>query len=279
MFVRTTQIDLVAGIAGTVMAGLLSLWFLSLPMIVSGVGLLGLAGWLALVMPERNFVPGRRSRHRETFGHMARTARDGMAAGPLTTNGHGSAAGQPVRRIGQRGVRPPVDGPDRPGLPSAAAARGGQPRCLVRAFALVGSVVALLASLVSGELPARRAARTIRRRLLAVCAAVQMLCVVGVALGRSSGLALAALWSKAAVRSVAAPLEAAWLNRELRSDVRATVLSMNAQVNAIGQVCGGPPLGALAGRTSVTVALLAAAALLAPTAGIFAWLGRRKHLT
>jgi DHA3 family tetracycline resistance protein-like MFS transporter len=61
------------------------------------------------------------------------------------------------------------------------------------------------------------------------------------------------------------PIEAAWLARNLDSPTRATVLSMTGQANAIGQVVGGPPLGALATRTSIPVALLVAAAVQAPS--------------
>ena len=274
VFLRSTQIDLVAGIAGTIMAGLFSLWFLSLPMIVSGVGFLGLAVWLLLVMPERHFAPVA-AEHRETFRHMARTAREGwrLARSRRTVTGlmlvslfAGLASEAFDRlwtiRIIQDFRLPPLLGADNPGAWFAAVALGG-------------SLVALLLSLVVSRLQTRRLHDMHPATFLAVCAGVQVLCVVGVALGDTLGLALAALWIKGAVQAVAAPVEAAWLNRELRSDVRATVLSMNAQVNAIGQVSGGPPLGALAGRTSVATALLATAGLLAPTAGIFGWLARR----
>ena len=47
------------------------------------------------------------------------------------------------------------------------------------------------------------------------------------------------------------------------------VLSMNSQANAIGQVVGGPPLGALATRASIPVALLVSAAVQAPSVVAF----------
>jgi hypothetical protein len=75
---------------------------------------------------------------------------------------------------------------------------------------------------------------------------------------------------------VAAPVEAAWLNRELRPEIRATVLSMNGQVNAVGEILGGPPLGALASRTSVPVALVVSAVLLSPVVALYGWLARRR---
>ena len=76
-------------------------------------------------------------------------------------------------------------------------------------------------------------------------------------------------WHRPTRGVVAAPVLVAWLNRNVDSGVRATVLSINAQADALGQVVGGPPLGLLAGRTSVRLALLVSAGLLAPTVGLF----------
>ena len=45
-----------------------------------------------------------------------------------------------------------------------------------------------------------------------------------------------------------------WTNRQLESDIRATVFSMSAQLDAFGQVASGPPMGAVATRTAVRVA-------------------------
>jgi DHA3 family tetracycline resistance protein-like MFS transporter len=42
------------------------------------------------------------------------------------------------------------------------------------------------------------------------------------------------------------------------------VISMVSQANAIGQVVGGPPLGALAGRASIRTALVVSGLILTP---------------
>ena len=107
-------------------------------------------------------------------------------------------------------------------------------------------------------------------------AALQVLSVLAVALGGSIWLVLAGFWLRGAAYALAAPVEATWLNSELPSDIRATVLSMNGQVNAVGQIVGGPPLGALASRTSVGTALVVSAAVLAPAVAVYGWLGRRR---
>jgi DHA3 family tetracycline resistance protein-like MFS transporter len=76
-------------------------------------------------------------------------------------------------------------------------------------------------------------------------------------------LALAAMWVRTIAGTLAWPIESAWLNRHVDSRSRATVISMVSQANAIGQVVGGPPLGAI-GRTSLRAALTASGLILTP---------------
>ena len=130
-------------------------------------------------------------------------------------------------------------------------------------------MVSLAASLVVNHLGAVHLAAAHPGGLLAVLAALEVLGIVAVALAPTLGVALAGVWLKGAAGVVAAPVLAAWLNRNVDSGVRATVLSIDAQANALGQVVGGPPLGLLAGRTSVRLALLVSAGLVAPTVGLF----------
>jgi hypothetical protein len=72
------------------------------------------------------------------------------------------------------------------------------------------------------------------------------------------------MWVGAIAATIGYPIESAWLNRNLDSKSRATVISMVGQSNAIGQVAGGPPLGALAGATSIRTALTVSGLILSP---------------
>ncbi|MHB1472872.1 MAG: hypothetical protein ACYCV4_04455 [Dermatophilaceae bacterium] len=62
----------------------------------------------------------------------------------------------------------------------------------------------------------------------------QVVGIVGLALLGNMWLALAAMWIRDAAIAVAQPIQAAWLNRNVDSQTRATVLSMNSQANAVG---------------------------------------------
>ncbi|GMA26028.1 hypothetical protein GCM10025864_37870 [Luteimicrobium album] len=136
-------------------------------------------------------------------------------------------------------------------------------------FALVGSALALLASLLVDRWRPAMLRHAHPHRLLAVLTALQVAGVVGFATSGSLAPALAAMWVRDAARAVAQPVQAAWLHRSIDSDTRATVASLTGQADALGQVVGGPPLGALASRTSVPLALLVSAAVYAPAIEVF----------
>jgi DHA3 family tetracycline resistance protein-like MFS transporter len=71
-------------------------------------------------------------------------------------------------------------------------------------------------------------------------------------------------------RSLTYPLEITWLNRQISdSSVRATVLSIVGQSDAIGQAGGGPVLGAIGNRWGIRAALVSGALLFVPAIGLF----------
>jgi DHA3 family tetracycline resistance protein-like MFS transporter len=66
------------------------------------------------------------------------------------------------------------------------------------------------------------------------------------------------------LRNVQIPLQTAWVNQKLDSQVRATVHSMFGQVDAIGQVMGGPIVAVIASVGSAVAALVTSSLLLIP---------------
>ncbi|WP_432948328.1 MFS transporter [Kribbella sp. CA-253562] len=262
VFVRCQQLELGATIAGTVAAGALGLISLPLPLIVAGAGMILLALGLALVMPERNFHPTPRA-ERETFRQMGRTFQQGLRV----------ARSRPVVRIM---VLISLIG----GLSSEAFDRLWTVHVLDHSFpdwfgttdpafwftvlALVGTLLSLIGSLVVNRVSPERVNALHPNGLLALLALIHLAGVVAFALLGNLWLGLAAMWLSRVATTIAVPIESAWLNRNLDSASRATVISMVSQANAIGQVAGGPPLGALAGRASVRTALLVSGLILLP---------------
>ena len=88
--------------------------------------------------------------------------------------------------------------------------------------------------------------------------------LIGFALSPIFALTIIAYWIISMLRNVMGPLYSAWVNQKLDSSTRATVLSMSSQVDAIGQVGGGPIVALVAGLYSVVAAIITSGLLLVP---------------
>ncbi len=268
VFTRSQQISLGATFLGTVIAGGLGLINIRLPMVLAGAGFILLAGALLLAMPERNFTRTR-TEERETFRHMGRTLRQGLAAvrsRPVVRSFFliSLIAGLSSEAFDRLWTVRILDDFRFPSILGTT-----KPEIWFAIVNLIGIVIALIASLVINRVSPARVGSLHPNGLLAALSALQVVGVIGLAVLGSLWLALSALWLNAAAIAVAQPIQAAWLNRNVDSSVRSTMLSMDGQANAIGQVVGGPPLGFMANRTSVSAALVTSAVILSPIVLIY----------
>jgi DHA3 family tetracycline resistance protein-like MFS transporter len=91
------------------------------------------------------------------------------------------------------------------------------------------------------------------------------------ALTGSTWLAIGGLLGVFFARNMASPLYTTWLNQQITdSSVRATVLSISGQSNAIGQAAGGPVLGGIGNVWGIRAALATGALAIAPALGLYA---------
>lgn len=72
-------------------------------------------------------------------------------------------------------------------------------------------------------------------------------------------------WGIASLRAVNYPLVSVMTNKQLHSQGRATTLSMYGQLDAFGQVAGGPIVGVIAFYTSIQGGMITSALLIIPT--------------
>lgn len=90
---------------------------------------------------------------------------------------------------------------------------------------------------------------------------LQMLSVLIIATTDSFAVAAAFICAAIALAEAFDPLHLAWLNQNVESRVRATVISMSSQMEAFGKTAGGPILGGVASvlslRSAIAVAGLA----------------------
>jgi DHA3 family tetracycline resistance protein-like MFS transporter len=86
----------------------------------------------------------------------------------------------------------------------------------------------------------------------------------------STWIAIGGLLGVFFARNMAMPLYTTWLNQQItNSSVRATVISLTGQANAIGQAGGGPVLGAIGNVWGIRAALATGALAIAPALGLY----------
>ncbi|MFC1997341.1 MFS transporter [Chloroflexota bacterium] len=86
---------------------------------------------------------------------------------------------------------------------------------------------------------------------------------------RNFYLAILATWLVDTMRSLTGPLIDTWVNKYIESKVRATMLSMTSQLDALGQMVGGPIVGVIGSLRSISAALTASALLILPVVPLY----------
>jgi DHA3 family tetracycline resistance protein-like MFS transporter len=268
VYVRGAQAGQLGSLLAIPCAAVLGSIQLNLPILVGAVGFFAIAAFLIVAMPERNFRPAARE-DRSTFGQMWHTFQGGV----------GTVRGQPVLvtilAIGAFfGMA--SEGIDRlatphflelglPPMPLTFL----EPVAWFPLMSFVGTVLAILAT----QLIARRvdtADHRLTSRVLTVLCAGQVAAVVGFGLAGDFWMALLVWWALGVCRRLLDPLYDAWLNQGIDSRYRATVLSMRGQVDAFGQIAGGPAIGLVGTWFSLRHALVAAGLILLPALPLFA---------
>ncbi|QNE21658.1 MFS transporter [Kribbella qitaiheensis] len=275
VFVRAQQIDLASKIGGTVVAGLLGLVSLSLPMKLSGIGVILMAGVLAVVMREDNFHPTPKA-ERETFRNMSETFKAGLAVARTRAVVRNLALISLISGLSSEAFDRLWSVKILTGFSFPTVFGTSDPAVWFTVLALVGTFLSLVASLLVNKISPDRMSAQHPSGLLAVLSVFQVAGVIGFAQAGHLWLALAAMWVCRIAETIAYPVESAWLNRNVDSRSRATVISMVSQSNAIGQVIGGPPLGALAGRTSLRTALVVSGLILTPIPPLYLRVSRSR---
>lgn len=270
-FLRGSQAGQVGGIVGIVLSVILGSINLALPIVLGGALFVVLAIFLVAFMPETGFKraePGERS----TWQSMTRTVRESARLVRLRPMLLTFLLVAFVMGIYSEGF-------DR--LWNAHLVQTITLPALGTLNPLVWFGIISIAGMVLAagmtELVRRRVdmkdERVIKRALMGFYS-VMVAALLVFALAGNFWLALAALLIAMTMRSSAEPITSTWSNLYIDSDVRATMLSSFGQVNAVGQIAGGPVVGMIGGAFGLRAALSASALLLSP----IVWLiGRARH--
>lgn len=139
-------------------------------------------------------------------------------------------------------------------------------------FGLFGVLISVLGLVISTVVIKRfeTASSPLLARSLLWLTTVLTVALVAFGLAQSLAFALCALLVAQAARGMLAPVYMAWLNRQITdSSVRATVISIAGQADAIGQAGGGPGLGAIGNAFGLRSALVAGGLVLAPAIALY----------
>jgi DHA3 family tetracycline resistance protein-like MFS transporter len=274
VYLRGAQISRVAGLAGIGASVGLALVDLRLPILLGGLLTLAEAVLYAVVMPETGFRPLPREQ-RGSFAHMAHTGREGVRlvrARPtlLAVLGIAAFAGmwsEGFDRLWQAHFL-------ELGLPGIG---GLDP---VVWFGVFGAGTTLLALAVAAPL-GRRLRDADRETMVRTVLRLDSILLVSAVVFGLAGvfwLAVLAYFATRLVRNLAEPIFTAWLNRSVEdSSVRATVLSITNQADAVGQWTGGPAIGVVGNVFSIRAALVTGGLCMAPALALFRTALRRQR--
>jgi DHA3 family tetracycline resistance protein-like MFS transporter len=273
VFLRGTQIGQMFSLVGMLAGVLLANVALNLPLILSGLLLIGLSPVAALAFPETGFAPSPARRHNpwrsawDTFKTGLWTMRRSpLLKAALLISLLTGLYSEGFDRLWTLHLLENVT------LPGIGNLNEVVWIGLINAGALVMNILAV-------EGIRRRLERTGRLEkvwVLLMLNGLLVLAIVAFALAGEWWIALAAYWAAAVLRKTNEPIYSAWLNEQIRdSRRRATILSTQGQVNSLGEIFGGPLVGAVVWKGTVSAGLIASGVILAPVVVLYLLLWRK----
>lgn len=273
-FLRSGQIERLTGILGIVIVVALGLISLALPIVIGGLCVIGAAIFLLLCMPETGFHPTPAA-ERTTFQKMSDTFREGVRV---------------IRKQPALGRTLLVgffygffsEGWDRLWRNhlivtfSLGANTGIEPIAWFGMLDIAGMAIGIGAAEVVRRRVNTASTRAVTWSLFWLTG-IMVLGLFGYGLAPSLLAALGAYFVFTQARGLTDPLFNTWTNQMIpeESAVRATVLSMRSQTDAIGQITGGPPVG-IVGNLSLRAVFVVCGLILAPALEVLRRAGQRE---
>ena len=261
LFVHATQIGLFASLIGMGLAALVGINNVAMPLRVGSLGVMLIGIALIFIMTETGFHPTPRE-DRNTWQHMWHTFKQGVD----TVRGKprlmnivfiGLFYGIYSEGFDRLWVKHLIDTFELP------AVFDGNQVLFFSVLRVAGTILTIFAVRFVEKRVDSTSPLAIGRAVMVVTAGISV-AMLGFALSPYLVLTLALYLVIDALRDVNIPLQTAWINQKLDSKVRATVHSMFGQVDAIGQVLGGPIVAAIAAAGSAVASLVTSSLLLTP---------------
>lgn len=265
LFLSATQIVQIISFLGIILSVGLASFYLGLPMIIGGIGYLATAIFLIITMPENGFKPERNTNHNLLQG-LQKTFKAGLNVAKRKPSLYTlfaitailGAASETFDRLNEAHFIADI------GMPSIFT-----PAIWFGIISASSSLILLFVIQRIRKQVNTDSAVALTRTLLTINILLTI-AVIGFGVAGNFTLALVFYMSAVMLRRLNHPLFTAWLNKKLEPQTRATVMSMNAQMDALGQITGGPLLGLLAQAYGMPLAFVIAGFLLVPASILYA---------
>ena len=261
IYIKGAQAGQIGAFIGIVLSTVIANLSVRLPIIVSGVLFIILALFLWLYMPENNFKPSAPG-DLNTFKKMVYTFKSGLKFVKsksiimilLAVTLFYGLSSEGYDRLSNAHFLQDTTLPKLGNLSS------------VTWFGIFG-ILGMILSFIVMHFMAKNLKNEDNRKNGKLLLCINILYISSMlifALTRNFSLMLIAYLATNTFRIINEPIFSAWLNGHIDDNSRATVLSINGQMNSLGQILGGPIIGIIATNISVSIGIVCTSLLVAP---------------
>ena len=261
IYIKGAQAGQIGSVIGIVLSTVIANLSVRLPIIVSGVLFIILALFLWLYMPENNFKPSAPG-DLNTFKKMVYTFKSGLKFVKsksiimilLAVTLFYGLSSEGYDRLSNAHFLQDTTLPKLGNLSS------------VTWFGIFG-ILGMILSFIVMHFMAKNLKNEDNRKNGKLLLCINILYISSMlifALTRNFSLMLIAYLATNTFRIINKPIFSAWLNGHIDDNSRATVLSINGQMNSLGQILGGPIIGIIATNISVSIGIVCTSLLVAP---------------
>ena len=261
IYIKGAQAGQIGSVIGIVLSTVIANFSVRLPIIVSGVLFIILALFLWLYMPENNFKPSAPG-DLNTFKKMVYTFKSGLKFVKsksiimilLAVTLFYGLSSEGYDRLSNAHFLQDTTLPKLGNLSS------------VTWFGIFG-ILGMILSFIVMRFMAKNLKNEDNRKNGKLLLCINILYISSMlifALTRNFSLMLIAYLATNTFRIINEPIFSAWLNGHIDDNSRATVLSINGQMNSLGQILGGPIIGIIATNISVSIGIVCTSLLVAP---------------
>ena len=261
IYIKGAQAGQIGSVIGIVLSTVIANLSVRLPIIVSGVLFIILALFLWLYMPENNFKPSAPG-DLNTFKKMVYTFKSGLKIVKsksiimilLAVTLFYGLSSEGYDRLSNAHFLQDTTLPKLGNLSS------------VTWFGIFG-ILGMILSFIVMHFMAKNLKNEDNRKNGKLLLCINILYISSMlifALTKNFSLMLIAYLATNTFRIINEPIFSAWLNGHIDDNSRATVLSINGQMNSLGQILGGPIIGIIATNISVSIGIACTSLLVTP---------------